>query len=540
MSLRNALLNLLVKAHDTNFKPPTNWSQGVEEAKRVDDFLWVTVVAQSMRNKHSDPNGIEQVESIARELLSDLDEAIREQKLETTKTLSLEQSESPRKSNLSRVPLNANFQLTDEQAKSIIVEPTPRVFGIYSDVYEGRWTSPWTGKDETVSVKVIRSVGHPESAEESRALDFAFTRLEQEVSIWQKLNNPRITPILGYARTARMIAGEDKPAMILPWRALGALDEYLKVRPQTDKLPLLIQAAEAVDILHTLDPNPISHLHIKPDKFLVNDNVEVELCYFGMSRILAHPQFPTSSTTAVLSDSVGYLAPECLTNGTQSTAADVYAFGGVMLKVLTGKPPFADMTPARLISNEYQLSCPPAIADELWELMDECWKSAPTERPTMAVVIERLRNLRLPRELGHAASFNTSGTQLNRIATTVHNNPLESSGFQDSSSRVSSFQGSSTQVLSFQGSSAAPEDLSPKYWDMWHQYCRAQYKVDPPCKIWNTNDDKSPKWLAQTEDPGDGQEYRSQQAYHKKILAKSEAAMFALIAKGVINPLNKA
>lgn len=88
MSRRNALVNLLVKAHATKFKPSTNWQTGVEEVKRVDDFLWATVVAQSMQNRHSDPSGSVEVESIARQLLGPLDEDTRNGKLSTVSSLS--------------------------------------------------------------------------------------------------------------------------------------------------------------------------------------------------------------------------------------------------------------------------------------------------------------------------------------------------------------------------------------------------------------------------------------------------------------------
>lgn len=98
-------------------------------------------------------------------------------------------------------------QLTDERARLIVVEKAPRAHGTYADVYKGYWTSPWTGKDETVAVKVLRFAGSTKGTEEElQALDVISKRLGREVFIWQKLNNSRITPLLGYTRTARMIA----------------------------------------------------------------------------------------------------------------------------------------------------------------------------------------------------------------------------------------------------------------------------------------------------------------------------------------------
>lgn len=159
--------------------------------------------------------------------------------------------------------------------------------------------------------------------------------------------------------------------------------------------------------------------------FLINDDGDVELFDFGIS--LELEDVNSESDQESWWGSTRYQPPEVLIGEeTKSTAADVYAFGGVILqvwlvcsasklrlkliflsKVLSGKPPFADITShaatVRTIvkgetpnRNAYMFSYPSAIVDELWKLMNECWRSAQKDRPTMAVVIERVLNL-LPR-----------------------------------------------------------------------------------------------------------------------------------------------
>ncbi|KIO19234.1 hypothetical protein M407DRAFT_246237 [Tulasnella calospora MUT 4182] len=296
----------------------------------------------------------------------------------------------------------ATPQLMEKHAKSIVVEKAPRAHGTYADVYKGYWTSPWTGKDETVAVKILRFAGSTKGTEEEdRALDVISKRLGREVYIWQKLNNPRITPLLGYTRTARMIADSERPSIISPWREFGNLDKFIKNTPKLDKINLLIQAAEAVNVLHTFDPTPIAHLDIKPDNFLVNDDGEVELCDFGISRVLE--DVPSGFTTGAGAGTLPYQAPEYLVHNTRSTAVDVYSFGGVMLKVLTGKVPFASVPQGRLVievskgkkpnRRDYQFSLPQAVVNELWGLMNRCWSFNPTERPTMAIVIQELNRI---------------------------------------------------------------------------------------------------------------------------------------------------
>ncbi|KAG8924867.1 hypothetical protein FRC01_010957 [Tulasnella sp. 417] len=412
------------------------------------------MAAQSTRNKRSNPGGVEQVESIARELLGDLDEVIKGGKLETTSRPFSQQGESPRQPNPSSPPLRMSgslpsvdlsnidpmpgveivnsrsedadtvesqspvtFELTDEQANSIVVEKGPRRGGNLSDVYMGHWTSPWTGKRETVAIKIYRTAISIYLSAQHQNID-PHKRRMQEVLIWQKLKGLRITPLLGYTST---ITGLGGPAIISPWRKSGVLDEYVEMHPEADKLTLLIQAAEAVNFLHTLKPNSIIHGDVKPRCFLINDNDEVELFDFGSSRVL--PNVSSGDTQiGCLGCTCPYMAPELYNTGPESTPLDVYSFGGSMLKVLyfrslsklkltpiipvqvlTGKPPFASRSEDDILSairrgdkpniSEHQFSYPHAIVDELWKLMSDCWSLAPNDRPTMAAVIERARNL---------------------------------------------------------------------------------------------------------------------------------------------------
>lgn len=67
------------------------------------------------------------------------------------------------------------------------------------------------------------------------------------------------------------------------------------------------------------------------DNFLVTDNGEVELCDFGISRVLE--DVPSGFTTGAGAGTLPFQAPEYLVENERSTAVDVYAFGGVMLKV---------------------------------------------------------------------------------------------------------------------------------------------------------------------------------------------------------------
>ncbi|KAG9018611.1 hypothetical protein FRB90_011218 [Tulasnella sp. 427] len=298
-------------------------------------------------------------------------------------------------------------QLTDEEAQSIVVPNRPISYGGYAEVYKGTWTSPWTGKREAVAVKALRFVGNSTrgTEEERQWLDVMAKRLGREVFVWQMLHNhDRITPLLGYTRTANMIADSERPLIISPWREFGNLSEYIKDNEAVDRVSLLIQAAEAVNVLHTFKPKAIAHLDLKPENFLVTDTGEVELSDFGISRVIQDA--PSGFTTNPGSGTKPYQAPEFMIEHTRSTAADVYAFGGVMLKALSGKAPFFGYTEGRLVRaksdgevptrKNHEILLSHGVVSDLWNLMNKCWRYKPSKRPSMADVIN---------EVGHGSSF---------------------------------------------------------------------------------------------------------------------------------------
>lgn len=95
----------------------------------------------------------------------------------------------------------------------------------------------------------------------------------------------------------------------------------------------LLQAAEGLDHLHTLDP-PIAHGDIKTENVIVNDDIESALVDFGLSRVLVGLDLRTGLTTSGRGQGTGgYTSPEILNGDMPSLAGDVYAFGSLILAV---------------------------------------------------------------------------------------------------------------------------------------------------------------------------------------------------------------
>ncbi|KIO28102.1 hypothetical protein M407DRAFT_72347 [Tulasnella calospora MUT 4182] len=220
-------------------------------------------------------------------------------------------------------------------------------------------------------------------------------RMKREVFIWSQTNHPNLHPLLGYR-------SEPKPRLISPWWRHGHLTHYLRENPglsRLDKLRLIFQAACGLEHLHAQNP-PICHGDIKPENVLVNDLFMAALSDFGLSRVLDAFGHGNGFTT---SDSVkgtyNYIAPELFIEDKPrpTLETDVYAFGGLMLAVMSGKPPFWGLGRPRILARVTGAQPPKPddhqalpISDPLWSLMHVCWNMAPKERPPMREVLKEV------------------------------------------------------------------------------------------------------------------------------------------------------
>lgn len=104
--------------------------------------------------------------------------------------------------------------------------------------------------------------------------------------------------------------------------------------PWRDVTRIGVGLAGALETAHRAG---VLHRDIKPDNVLLSDYGEPKLADFGIARLAAG----TATRTGPVYASILYAAPEVLAAGSQSSAAsDVYALGGTLLTLLTGRPPF--------------------------------------------------------------------------------------------------------------------------------------------------------------------------------------------------------
>ncbi|KAL5568384.1 hypothetical protein UlMin_024959 [Ulmus minor] len=126
-----------------------------------------------------------------------------------------------------------------------------------------------------------------------------------------------------------------KRLLVYEYVCNGSLDRQLSKHTSKPlswevRMKIAMGAAKGLQYLHQ---NNIIHRDIRPNNILITHDHETLLGDFGLART---QQEGHSSETGVVG-SIGYLAPEYAECGKVSTKADVYAFGVILLQLITGR-----------------------------------------------------------------------------------------------------------------------------------------------------------------------------------------------------------
>ncbi|KAG6433587.1 hypothetical protein SASPL_105202 [Salvia splendens] len=108
---------------------------------------------------------------------------------------------------------------------------------------------------------------------------------------------------------------------------------------------IALGVAEALDALHNA-AEPIIHRDVKSSNILLSDDFVAQLSDFGLATWKSRCSHDMDTSDVV--GTFGYLAPECFMHGELNEKIDVYAFGVVLLELLSGKKAIDNGLPRKL------------------------------------------------------------------------------------------------------------------------------------------------------------------------------------------------
>ncbi|XP_058780916.1 protein kinase STUNTED-like [Vicia villosa] len=166
----------------------------------------------------------------------------------------------------------------------------------------------------------------------------AFKDFVLEVEIMSSLNHAAIAPLLGICiENGSLISVYDYFPQGTLYKNLRGKNKDESLLPWEIRFKVAVGIAEALNYLHNQISKPVIHRDVKSSNILLSRGFEPKLCDFGLAM-----WGPTTSSFTIQNDVVGtfgYLAPEYFMYGKVSDKIDVYAFGVVLLELISGREP---------------------------------------------------------------------------------------------------------------------------------------------------------------------------------------------------------
>jgi serine/threonine-protein kinase len=121
-----------------------------------------------------------------------------------------------------------------------------------------------------------------------------------------------------------------------------------------DALKILHQSAQGLATAHD---RGVIHRDIKPANLMINQRGQVKIADFGIA--LANRDFDSKLTgTGEFVGTPGYLSPEICLGKPVDQRSDIFALGIVLFEMLTGRTPFSDESPLKLMLDVVQSEIP--------------------------------------------------------------------------------------------------------------------------------------------------------------------------------------
>ena len=240
-------------------------------------------------------------------------------------------------------------------------------------------------------------------------------RFNREILMAAQLQHPHIVPVLG--------AGD---ADGLPWFTMPYVDGE-SVRVRLGKGPLSI--GEVISILRDVaralafaHSHGVVHRDIKPDNVLLSAG-SATVTDFGIAKaISASRTVAGGSSLTVAGTSIGtpaYIAPEQAAGDPNTDhRADFYSFGVMAYELLSGRPPFHDMPPAKMLAAHMSerprdiRELRPDVPAPLAQIVMRCLEKSPDDRPQNGIDIVKVLDSVTSSGAGAAAPAILAGGQI--------------------------------------------------------------------------------------------------------------------------------
>ncbi|KFK27262.1 hypothetical protein AALP_AA8G359100 [Arabis alpina] len=179
-----------------------------------------------------------------------------------------------------------------------------------------------------VALKVLK----PDSVEKKEE----FLR---EISVLSQLRHPHVVLLLG--------ACPENGCLVYEYMENGSLDAHIspkKGKPSLSwfvRFRIIYETACGLAFLHNSKPEPIVHRDLKPGNILLDRNFVSKIGDVGLAKLMSEeaPDSVTVYRNSIIAGTLYYMDPEYQRTGTIRPKSDLYAFGIIILQLLTARHP---------------------------------------------------------------------------------------------------------------------------------------------------------------------------------------------------------
>src|SRR5919202_3733537 len=203
-------------------------------------------------------------------------------------------------------------------------------------------------------------------------------RFEREAHAAASLSHPNVTQLFDYGEW------EGRPYMVLELVPGGTLEDRLRdARPLPHDETERIAYEVAAGLAHAHSRGLI-HRDLKPANVLFDADGRAKIADFGIARMGGAGTLTEAGT---LLGTAAYISPEQATGDPATAAGDVYSFGVILFRMLTGRLPFAAEVPLELVAMHRNVPPPPVASirpdapPQLARLADASLAKDPAARP---------------------------------------------------------------------------------------------------------------------------------------------------------------
>ncbi|KAJ1275439.1 hypothetical protein BS78_05G135600 [Paspalum vaginatum] len=234
-----------------------------------------------------------------------------------------------------------------------------------------------------------------------------------EIDVLRKVRHRHLVALLGYCTHG------NERLLVYEYMSGGTLREHLCDLQQsgytpltwTQRMTIALDVARGIEYLHGLAQETFIHRDLKPSNILLDQDLRAKVSDFGLVKLAKDTD---KSMMTRVAGTFGYLAPEYATTGKVTTKVDVYAYGVILMEMITGRKVLDDSLPedeAHLVTifkrnmidkQKFRKFVDPTLelSAESWnsllevaDLAHHCTAREPNPRPDMCHCVNRLSSL---------------------------------------------------------------------------------------------------------------------------------------------------